>query len=110
MNIFDEMAYRNYQNGDWENMIRNRYRMRIREEGIDNKICNILNEDKKLAKNILQGDRNELFLLLSSMNIPLKINNIIYCINELFINNTEIRGCTPKLIIDEIGKTTTNRP
>lgn len=103
--LLDKLAYREYKNKEWDSMIRNKLRIRV-ESTMETtyKFEKIFNENNNLAKSFYRFEKKNLMEMLVSLNknIPLTIENIICLINELQINNEEIKKYTPKLISSSV--------
>lgn len=100
--MFDTLSYKMYQNENWKAMLRNKLRIRFTSNEINDKIIEILNSNKNLAKEFLKVDREQLIFKLTNSNlssIPKTYDNIIYVANELFIKDNDIISLTPSVII-----------
>ena len=95
--LFDDLAYQHYKKENWEAMLRTKFRLRFDKEPLDKNICDILNKDKELAKQIFRTDRQELIskIAFSQLHIPISFSNIIYLVNYLMIKNSEIEELVP---------------
>ncbi len=98
--VFDDLAYKCYKSKDWENMLINKVRLRLTQNNISDNIINIFNQEQDIAKKFLNFDREKLVSTLteSSIPIPLKIDNIIFLINEIEIKNENISNIMPEFI------------
>lgn len=97
--MFDNLAYKMYQSGNWEAMIRNKFRIRLFPSNMSSELTDIFNADKTIAKEFLKVDRNEfikdLFSFEKASNLQKNYNNLIYSINHLYIHNEDISLITP---------------
>ena len=103
--ILEQLAYRKYQEKDWESMLRNKLRMRFTDQPLDKRLHKIFNENGEDAKQLYRANRNEFLLFLSydqAMSLPKDLNNIVYLLNELFIHNMEISALIPTPLKDNI--------
>lgn len=89
--IFTSIALKNYKEKDWIAMIRNHLCIRLLDETLPDWMLDLLNSQKELSKGILKSSRSELLSILFKLSFPLKMENLIYLINRLFISNEEIR-------------------
>lgn len=102
LTIFEQLAYRNYKDKNWPAMLRNRFRIRFREEPLSKDIIEIFDKDSELVKNLFRIDRG-LFLekiLLDGIKVPLTFSNVVYILNLYFLKNESIRQITPEFIIE----------
>lgn len=102
--LFDRLAYRNYQQGNWQAMFRNKWRLRIQPNSIDQKILTVLDSDHSIAKELFKIQRSELIRVLNKKGIaslPKNYNNLIYIANAFFIKNQAITDLTPLIIIQK---------
>lgn len=98
LNISDRLSYGNYKKGEWEAMIRNKFRLRFATNPLDNKIKKVLNSNNDIAKEIYRYDRGDLIKCFYSRRVPITYDNVIYIINCDRINNTEIALLTPEYV------------
>lgn len=89
--IFTSISLKNYKEKDWIAMIRNHLCIRLLDETLPDWMLDLLNSQKELSKGILKSSRSELLSILFKLSFPLKMENLIYLINRLFISNEEIR-------------------
>lgn len=105
LSLFDKLAYKNYIASNWEVMLRNKLRIRIKPQPIDNKIRCLFYKDKKLVKDIFKIDRENLILKLSTKelsSIPKTYNNIIYIANYLYVKNNDLIKLTPQVLCNKL--------
>lgn len=102
--IFDDLAYRNYRNGLWPEMLHNKLRMRTAPE-LSSSLCELFNEDNELAKSVFRVDRKEIIFFLNSTRptLPITLDNIVYAWNHVELKNEKINLLTPKFILDAMG-------
>jgi ppGpp synthetase/RelA/SpoT-type nucleotidyltranferase len=98
--LFDDLSYQHYKKRDWEAMLRTKFRLKFTKEPLDNSICDILNNDKELAKQIFRTDRQKFMaqIALSKLHIPISFNNVVYMLNYLKIKNSKIEELLPQVI------------
>lgn len=100
--LFNELAYKHYKNGNWEGLIRTKFRLKLQLTPFDIRINEILNDNKDIGKQILRLDRTKLIYKISSMevSIPITLNNLVFLANIFFLNNPNILRIIPKHIVD----------
>jgi len=106
LSLFDKLAYKNYQSQKWEAMLRNKLRIRMKGDKLNESIRKVFEKDKNVLKRFLRIDREELLFQLASKricNIPKTIDNIVYIANILFVQNKEIDAITPDIIKNKIS-------
>lgn len=98
--LFSELAYQHFKEKNWEAMIRNKYRLKFQQFELKTELKQILNDDTKIAKQLLKTDRIDILNKLSKLEIPLPINfnNIVYFINHIELKDKKISLLTPELI------------
>lgn len=105
--IINDLAYREYKQKEWSNMVKNKFRIHLQNDKLNDAIKRILDEDADFAKSLFRCDRKDFILYLSGMKtrLPLNINNIVYLYNHLYAKNHKIAEITPavfyKLISSE---------
>lgn len=83
--IFDDVAYKHYKQGNWQAMLRTKFRLHFENKQLDPRIISIFNSDNNLVKSIFKVDRKEIFLKILSSGYKLKptFNNLVYILNHL---------------------------
>lgn len=107
ISLFDQLAYEKYKEKNWKAMLRNKFRIRMTEEELNQKVEKIFNEKKEVAKEFYKLDRECLIKEMSSNGlekISKSLNNIIFVANELYVKNSEIKKCMPKEIKKELDE------
>ena len=107
INIFEQLAYKKYKEKKWESMLRNKLRIRFEPTPLSVEINKILNENIELSKAILKIDREQFMQFLSDekiINIPKTVDNIVNCINGLYIGNEELLELSPQKLNEQITK------
>lgn len=108
--LFQQVAYKNYKNKNWESMIRNHFRVKLNpSESVNPNIKVYLDDSSnRIAKSILSFPRSELQKILMSMSsrYPISYDNIIYLINRLSKENSlpEIVNLEPHIIKNKLDK------
>lgn len=98
--LLDKVAYCHYKNRNWEYMLQNKLRIRIKNEPLSTEITDCFNENTDTAKAFFRADRTAFLLKLSDMTkvFPLTLNNIVYLLNEFQIHDPLIDELTPTII------------
>jgi len=107
ISLFDQLAYEKYKAGSWKAMLRNKFRIRMTDDELHNKIEKIFDKNKEVAKEFYKLDRECLIKEMSShglQEMPKSTNNIIYVANELYVKNKEIKKLMPKEIVQYLRK------
>lgn len=105
--MIDGVAYKNYKNKDWDAMLRFHFRRRISENKLSEELCNVLNADDRIAKQILQVSRHDLTQWLWLINKPFTLTTtlVLHIINRKLLHNiqiTELETNPIKLILDGV--------
>lgn len=102
--LFGELAYQHFKEKNWEGMLRNKYRLKFQLSELKIEIKQVLNDQPRLAKQLLKVDRIDVLNKLSKLEIPLPINfnNIVYFTNHIELKSKEISNLTPDLIKNNI--------
>ena len=101
LKIVDDLSYQKYKKHDWEAMLRCHFRIHLDNEKLNSEISNILDADTDLAKKLFRASRRNLLLFLSHkavLKLPKNINNVVYIINALTIQNEQLTKITPEFI------------
>lgn len=89
LQIFSSISYKNYKSGDWSAMMRNHLRLHTQDTTLSANLLALLDNDKNLAKSIFRVPRKKLIeqLLLFPTPYPLKLDNILFLMNRMSVNN-----------------------
>lgn len=101
VSLFEQLAYEKYKSGSWEEMLRNKLRIRIKEGKLDDRIIKFFDENKKFRKEFYKLEREKLVKEMNSTalaRIPKDMNNIVYMANGLYICDEEMSKITPAYI------------
>lgn len=104
ISICDKFAYENYKCGNWEAMIRNKYRLRFREKEMREELKQYLNENTGVAKQIFRFNRGKLIEILRETKIVVNYDNVSYVVNFLEAKDEKITEMTPKVICRKMEK------
>lgn len=103
LTIIDDLAYREYKNRQWASMLKNKLRIHLAEATLDTEIIRIFDASPEIAKSFFRIDRKALLLFLScemKKTVPLKLSNIVYIANLLYVREPKIEKITPKTLRD----------
>jgi len=103
LSLFDQLSYEHYKKGNMTAMIRNKFRIRFVGEPINKELSEIIANSDVLMKQIFRTDRMEFLnqIFDDGIRFPLTMSNLIYVLNGYYLNNKEIKGITPKFILDK---------
>lgn len=107
ISLFEQLAYEKYKSSSWESMLRNKLRIRMKEERLDEKIIEVFSGKKNVAKEFYKLEREKLIKEMNSntlIRIPKSMNNIVYVANELYINDEDISKIAPAFISNMLRK------
>ena len=90
--LFEELSYNHYKTGNWELMLKSRFRIKIDDtESLHPAIVEIFNKNKKIAKQFFKCSRRKLIRSLLKLDHPhLNYNLIIKLLNDNTVQNPEI--------------------
>lgn len=90
--LFDQLSYNHYKRGNWELMLKSKYRIKISDnETLDARILDIFDRDRDVAKQFFKGSRKHLIKELLKLDNPhVNYNLIIKLMNDLDVHNKEI--------------------
>jgi hypothetical protein len=98
LQVFSKLSYNNYKEKEWEPLIRNTMRLRIKSHPpLNQKLIEIFNSDKNLTKEIQRIKRSNYLkqFIGTKFSVPITYDNIVFTINHLFIHNHEIVEIVP---------------
>ena len=109
-NLFNELAYRNYKEKNWEAMLRNKFRLRFKKNKINDTLISYLNNDtdkegkENFGKAIYKINRIKFLEILSvsRLALPLTFDNLIYILNYVYIKDVNVNNLAPEFIRNEI--------
>ena len=95
--LFDQMARTNFQNKNYQAMLRNKMHLRIKGEGLSASIQEFLIQHPHVAESILNTDRFVIILTLLNHQKPIELtyDNLFFLINRIEMNNQELRDLEP---------------
>lgn len=102
INLFESISYRHYKNFNLGAMFRTKLRIRISENQISPGLNEILLKDRKLQKLFYKIDRSKFIetMLRDNYLFPLKIDNLIFLLNDLYIKDEAIIALMPNGLIN----------
>lgn len=90
--LFQEMAQRNFQQGNYRAMLRNKMRLRFANNDFSERVTDFLSKNRDVAEQLLNTDR--IVLILSMLNreddIPLTFDNVLFLANKIDIMNKDL--------------------
>jgi ppGpp synthetase/RelA/SpoT-type nucleotidyltranferase len=97
--LLDDLAHRHYKKGNWNGMLQNKLRMRVKSE-ISNELVDIFNSNSNFAKEIFRIDRIKVIFALSKLRprVPVTFDNVIYIWNYFGPKDENVLRNTPELI------------
>lgn len=102
LSLCEQLSYTYYKNKNWKAMIRNKLRMRLKDQ-LSKEIEKQFTNDTNIAKAFFKIDREKLIIFFTMLKIPNNYDNVVYVANDLFIKAESIYKLTPKLILDKIN-------
>lgn len=105
-NLFHQVAYIHYKNGEWIAMLKNVFLIRIVDTEEMESILTYFDQNRNIAKKFFRLDREEFLIKLSDVNIklPLKMKNVVYLANLLQVHDKIIEDMTPDIIKEIVCK------
>ena len=96
--LFDQMARTNFQNKNYQAMLRNKMHLRIKGEGLSASIQEFLIQHPHVAESILNTDRFVIILTLLNHQKPIELtyDNLFFLINRIEMNNQGLRDLEPE--------------
>jgi ppGpp synthetase/RelA/SpoT-type nucleotidyltranferase len=101
--VFEELAYRHYKSKNWQGMIPNILRMRLKG-GVNEPIISILNSDQQVAKDLLRIDRPKLLRNWSQAKpkLPVTPDNVVFFWNATGPKYQSLLNITPVIVNDAV--------
>lgn len=98
--LFDDLSYHHYKNKNWEAMLRTKYRLKFEKRPLSEELCGIFNKSPVLAKEIFRFERKKIIekIAYSKLHIPITFDNLVFVINFLRLNNSDLNDLTPSII------------
>lgn len=85
LSIFDNVAYSHYKKNQWTPMIRNKMRLRFKDNYLSEEVSQYLTNNINIAKKIFRADRDQaiLHMLKNKILIPPTFDNIVHILNHM---------------------------
>lgn len=98
--LFDDMSYNHYKKGNWEGMLRMKFRLQFDKKELS--LSSLLAENKRLAKRIFRFDRIDLIskVAKSGLHVPVSFDNIVYLIIYLENHDLNLDKIIPSLLVE----------
>lgn len=99
-NLFNELAYQHFKNKNWEALIRTKFRLNFQLASLSDALKSIFDENISLAKTIFKSERSKIIIKLCKMDFPfpVNINNLVFVLNFIILNDEQITDITPEPI------------
>lgn len=106
LQLFDELAHRQYKARNWIAMLRHKFRLRITGDDLLFGVRECLDSDPAVAKAVFRFDRTKLLKEIYSLGIslPLTPTNIIYIILSLSGVGSTVESFVPEPVRDEVSR------
>jgi putative GTP pyrophosphokinase len=103
--IFEDLAYRHYKSSNWNGMLRNKFRLRITGT-LSAELTRLFENDNNLAKKVFRVERATLLLKISESRIfiPITMDNLVFIVNYLFLNQQKITDLMPMLLTHKFNE------
>jgi|CXWL01.1.fsa_nt_gi ppGpp synthetase/RelA/SpoT-type nucleotidyltranferase len=103
--IFENLAYRHYKNNLIDSMIRSKFRIRLVRSELNQDVNQVINSDINLQKAIFKIDRQEFLskFLESNVIMPITIDNLIFFLNHVFLNDKKLIPLIPTQLAREFS-------
>ncbi|MCI8770380.1 MAG: hypothetical protein HFH73_04405 [Lachnospiraceae bacterium] len=90
--LFDQLSYNHYKRGNWELMLKSKYRIKISDtETLDPRIVEVFDRNRNVAKQFFKGSRKHFIKELLKLDNPhVNYNLIVMLMNNLDVHNEEI--------------------
>lgn len=99
--LFDDLAYKNYKNKEWSEMIQNKFRVHLIDKTVSPDIISFLNENNDVAKKIFKSNRYKIIKGIAD-DLNFTCDNIIYY--SILHENIKSSLKIPSLIKDAFDK------
>jgi ppGpp synthetase/RelA/SpoT-type nucleotidyltranferase len=100
--VFEKLSYRHYKDAKWEAMFRTKFRVRLIDSVLDDKLKTILDDDKTLGKSLFRVDRHQFLkeIISREIKIPFTISNIVFLCNCFYMRDDKILSITPNILLE----------
>jgi len=103
--IFDDLAYKQYKNSNWDAMLNSALRMRTTAP-LSMDVASVLQTEKDLAKHLFRINRPQFFEALDKVaaEIPLTTDNMVFVWNGAFARNQALTNITPQVVVEAMQR------
>ena len=103
--IFDELAYRNYRQQAWPQMIRNKFRLRFDDQALSPEIHDLLDRDPQVAKRLFQSNRWQILssFAASDIRLALTLDNMCFLANHYALDCEALTELADPVIRDQLN-------
>jgi len=101
--LFDDMSYNHYKCKNWEAMLRMKFRLNFEKKTLNDSIIKIFNNNNEIAKKVFRYNRTDLLqkIAVSGLYMKVSFDNLVFLINYIAVNNSDLNDITPEMILDE---------
>ena len=111
VSLFEDLGHQLYKSGNWTDMIRSHFRIKMDSAPIYPRVEQILNEDQKvttdsIAKRIFKTSKAALVgeFLKKNRRIPINVNTIIALLNDAYFHHPELSAVFRELDVYNDGR------
>ena len=94
--LIEDLGHQHYKDGDWEEMIRCHYRIKLSADPLDPEIKKCFDDNTELAKNFFKFDRSKLLESLWNRNADVTkkytVNEIVKIVNDIGLHDETLHG------------------
>ena len=104
LTLFDKMSYSFYKKKNWTNMIRNKMRIRFKDQSLSEEVTSLLSREPELAKSIYRVRRNKVIscVLDKDFRFPLQYDTIVHLLNRAEVRNKELASLEISVLKKEL--------
>ena len=104
LKIFDTLSHRHYKNGNLSALLKTKFRLRLKSNKLDLGIIKLFEEKPHLLRKIIKLERDEYLerIFHSKVAVPLNLDNLVQIINEIYIDDEDLRKIAAPHIIEDI--------
>lgn len=99
--LFNDVAHKHYKKHNWGAMLRSKFRMHLRKYDLSESLNELIERNATtIGRSLFKFDRNELIDIIakSGLHISLTIDNIVFIINYIDIQDSDITKQMPENI------------
>lgn len=106
LHVFDELAERHYEEGNFQAMVRSKLRLRFAPSPGSDDVWNYIGQSPRVAEQIYQTDRKKLLksLIDTGISVPITLENIVFIINRTQIADGGLKDLEPQVIQRQLDK------